>query len=277
MILLHCALHCEAKKLIEHYNLKLLREIDRFNVFFSDTHLLVIGGIGTINTAIAISFISAKFPKISHYFNVGICGATPKTKIGEIVVPYKIIDLTSNKTFYPEPLIKHSYIEGVLGTALRPVNEAQDGMDFYDMEGSAFFEAALKFQDTSRVYSVKIVSDNLDINEKINSEKIDKATVDTLFKTNLTKITDFIDSIVSMTDAESVDKNLLDDKEISTLTDFFIDKRFTVTQRNLLIEKAKGFKVRGGDILDAIKDNSLIINKMDRNDLFREVEKTLST
>jgi len=270
MILIHSAFHSEAKAFIEHYELKLLHELDNFNVFRSADHLLIVSGLGKVNTAVAIGYLSAKFPSISHYFNIGICGANDKFQIGELVVPNKIVDLSTKKTFYPELQLKVDFKEGILGTSLTPVIKEIDDIDFYDMEAASFFEAASKFQSSSRIHTLKVISDNL-VFENIKKEVIEK-----LIGARVIEIARYMDSICSYSVNKKHD---LSDDEIDSLSCFSEKHRLTVSQKNSMFQKALGFKVRGGNVesISKIKAKCINSNKKDRNELFREVEKLFSS
>lgn len=267
MILIVCALKCEANPIIDLYKLKRVEDIAPFELYTDigtpngdnpDKVVLVISGVGGLSSASALSYatgISHKLYKgngknrsFSHYFNIGICGATSQFDIGSMVVPTKIIDLTTRKTFYPEPKVRGGFFEGTIGTAVSAIKEKIADIDFYDMEGASFFEAASRFQDIQRIDLIKIVSDNL---SEEDITKINKSFVSDLIQSNIEKIRCYIHTVLELT---STLKNSVTPDEEDYLYSLVESYKLTVTQRHQLFTLARGYKVRGGEIRGIIKD-----------------------
>ncbi|MDZ4786501.1 MAG: hypothetical protein SGJ02_10550 [bacterium] len=264
-----CALYCEAAPIIEKLQLKKRAELTAFQVFEGSDAFLIITGIGKVNSAAAVSYITGVLGAGDYYFNIGVCGSISSYKISEFVVPHKIVDLSAGRCFFPELKLKGDLQEGVLGTFDLAVSDEIPGIDFYDMEASGFFEAASKFADTSRVYSLKVISDTL-TERKLNKEIISKLILD-----NLPHIFGFIETLLGLEIKKS--NNFITEEE-ALLS--LIEQKFelTVSQKIIFRDSAKGFKVRGGKI-QGLKKFSLFTpsSKLERNEHFNAIKEFLLT
>ena len=76
MILIYCALLCEAQSFIEYFRLKKINSTPK--IYANDNIINCIGGVGKENTQNSLNYIFKNY-KISKAFNIGIAGI--KTKI----------------------------------------------------------------------------------------------------------------------------------------------------------------------------------------------------
>ncbi|MDH5258316.1 MAG: hypothetical protein OEX07_09910 [Gammaproteobacteria bacterium] len=191
MIFIVCALHCEAKPIVERYRLVVDREAS-FPVFKGDGITLVVTGIGKILTASAMSYLYARYnePFFSGWLNVGIAGMK-SSPLGELYNINKITEQSSGANWYPVRLpVLDSAFNCPLITVDKPDNQYID--DFaYDMEASAFALTALRYSPVELMQVVKIVSDN----ENNSMENIDKKFVTKLVSSRINEINNVVTAL----------------------------------------------------------------------------------
>lgn len=148
MTLIHCALQCEAQTFIE--KLKLKKTSSNPKIFSNNKYILIISGIGKVNTLQSLEYIFNNFT-IKKAFNIGVAGCASKT------IPIGSLFCTNHKLNN----IKHMK----LLTSLTPVNSScSDNKDvLYDMEAKYFLEVCNKYVESDYIYVFKVVSDHLDV------------------------------------------------------------------------------------------------------------------
>ena len=168
MVLLHCALLCEAQAFIEFYKLD---TIEKKRVFKNDTILLVVLGIGKEKT-LHLKYFYEKY-MISKAINIGIAG-TNDTKI-EIGSIYNCVNRSIKIPYLP------------LYTVEKPqISSNYDKASLYDMEGKYFFEISKEFLDEKDIYIFKVISDYLD------GTILPKDIIKQMIKKNIKKIDEYI-------------------------------------------------------------------------------------
>lgn len=171
------ALHCEAKPLIDYFQLKKIIPDPRkkwpFVLFANDAktiHLIVVG-IGKVNMAAGVAFLQAllQLPAHAGFLNVGIAGAT-QFPVGQLVLAHKITEQSTRRSWYPfiTPALKN-LAQGMLMT--HDVAQTDyPSIGLVDMEGSAFFQTAAHFVTHEHIQVVKIISDNtLTMQQQLNA------------------------------------------------------------------------------------------------------------
>ncbi|HZK28340.1 MAG TPA: hypothetical protein VFD00_12470 [Thermoclostridium sp.] len=126
MITIFTALYCEAEPIIRYFDLKRQNNINGFQLFSNNSIHLLITGVGGINAAIGVTSLcssSINTPTFNDIVvNLGICGAENLTlKKGTILLGNKIIDLSTNKSYYPDMIFRHKFIESTILTSPVPV------------------------------------------------------------------------------------------------------------------------------------------------------------
>jgi hypothetical protein len=202
------AFYKEVAPIIKHYNLK---KIDApFEMFVNDDVIVLISGIGKINSAIATTYLLSKY-KIDFIINFGIAGSKNRD-IGEIFLINKI----NNKLFL-DILYPHPFNESEIICSDEVVTDRN--YPLVDMESEGFFKSATKFLPLENIFIIKIVSDNL------ICFRPDDNFMDNLISTHLKNITSFIDSL-------KIEKKELFDKEyLDSLVDRY---NLSFSQKNIL-------------------------------------------
>ncbi len=157
MIIIVTAIFSEAKAFIEYFN---LQEVNKkpFIVYKNEKILLIISGMGKINSAIATTYIS-KGIKIKKIINIGICGTNNLNKtIGSLQSIKAIVNHATDK----------KYIIGKTGETLYchdKIIKNTKGLKkniLIDMESFGFYKASLKFTERENIKIYKIISDHLE-------------------------------------------------------------------------------------------------------------------
>ena len=262
------ALTCEASPIIKALDLKPISYLSGFSLYRGEGTTLVISGIGSENSAAATNYLMGHTPSIKSIINFGICGATSNFKKATIVTPSKIVNLSTQDTFFPEILVKGGAI-GTLGTADETVTSPMNDVDFYDMEGAGIYAAAIRYLIPS---FLKVVSDNLTDLPQTKDE------VTTIINSQKDHILSFIQLIRELPILEPT----LQELEIQALERIQSLGKLTVSQERLLRSLAIDFKYRGGDLSPLLRqfDNKLQTLKGDstsRDIFFSELTNVLKS
>jgi hypothetical protein len=164
---------CEAKALIQFFNLKKDLAVHPFAIYKMDTLILTVSGVGKVAMAGAVSYTLALFKRhpTPVMLNIGIAGHK-SASTGTLFQIMKILDVDSAKTFYP-PMISKNILET---STLRTVSTAVNCYEvdvLYDMEAAAFYAMAVRFSSSELIQCIKIVSDNeRSAIENINAQQI---------------------------------------------------------------------------------------------------------
>lgn len=104
MLIWVCALHCEAKPVIDFYRLKKSHEHSAFDVYRGDDMTCVISGVGKVASAAASAWIAAGYRDHTTltWINLGVAGAA-EHDIGELFLLNKVVDADSGQRYYPAP------------------------------------------------------------------------------------------------------------------------------------------------------------------------------
>ncbi len=157
MIYIVTALKSEAKPIIDFFKLKKSRQ-DRFLIFENRDITLIVSGIGSINSAIATTYLNPK-NREDIVINIGICGGATE-KIGAIFQIKKIIDKESSKVIHLKS--KEIFKNHTITTCQKAQSRANEFKNsLVDMESFGFYLSAVKFVYSQNIYLIKVVSDNI--------------------------------------------------------------------------------------------------------------------
>ena len=162
MLNLVIALPCEARPLAARYGLKPLEGGAAFPVYAGDHVRLVVSGCGKAAAAAATGYLAAALPgpRPCAWLNIGVAGHG-SAPLDTALLAHKVTDRASGRSYYPAIAFP---FPGPT-TALVTVDEAETDYPepcAYDMEGSGFCAAALRFAGAELVHCLKIVSDTPD-------------------------------------------------------------------------------------------------------------------
>lgn len=276
MIFISTALYCEAKIFIEKFKLKKDNLIHKFQVFKSKDIILIISGVGEVNSVAASVFILSKFSnsKKDIFINIGVCGTINKSfKKGDLFICNKVINGTNKKIFYPDLIYPHNFRETSLESFSKVLNN-KDNLsiegNLIDMEGAFLFEGVSIFLSLENIFLLKIVSDYLD------GEQINKDFVLKIIGKNIDIISKWILNLEKYTIDEDQILSNIDVKEIETISD---NLKLTVTMKNNLLKLSKKYKVRNDDLENILFSfqNVRCKSKLERGDTFEVLVRKLKS
>jgi nucleoside phosphorylase len=194
MINILVALNAEAKSIRQVLKLRALQDSAPWRCYVNDRYRLLVTGTGSLNMAMATSWLFGAYGSASLWVNIGSAGHKT-AEVGSVVIANKIVDSKSGQTWFI-PILVNGISSGTVCTFERAKVEFSD-LNFYDMEAAGFIQAALRVTERERIHSIKIVSDNDiersgDLDELRLMEIIEAAT-----ETVLTRLQQIIDSLGS--------------------------------------------------------------------------------
>lgn len=160
MLIWVCALHCEAKPIIDFYRLKKSHDDNAFDIYIGDQMLCVISGIGKVASASACGWVAARFEAGTPiaWINLGIGGAANR-ELGEACLINQIIDADSDARYYPAPLKTTGLTQATCLTLSHSSDDYHPEF-LFDQEASGFIYSALRFSTCELTQCVKVISDN---------------------------------------------------------------------------------------------------------------------
>ena len=295
VIFITCALFCEAKPIIDFFGLKLDTSFNKFNIYKNEDIVLTVSGTGMLKASIATACMLVKYQCSSKdaSFNIGICGSV-NTDIpnGTPILCNKIINHDTGRAFYPDILIKHSFLEGTLETFSFPVKHvpieqvpvrqkssvncsAGNIYDlgaigpFIDMEAAGFAESASVFCSINNIFIIKVVSDYLEGN---NIEK------DFVYKTiceNIPGINEMFNKYRALSDYY---QDMLSNYDLLLLDKISNSLKLTETMKHQLKNYARGFKLKNSAGLEVLESysNYSPLTKVERRNIFNEIKELLT-
>lgn len=172
MLIWVCALHCEAKPVIDFYRLKKSHDQRAFDVYHGDDMACIVSGIGKLASAAASAWIAASFPGETSpaWINLGVAGAAEHS-IGDLFALNKVVDADSGQSYYPAPVAASSLAGSPCLTLGQPSDNYREDT-LLDMEASGFMHAALRFSSAELIQSLKIISDNRQQQTGMNRQRV---------------------------------------------------------------------------------------------------------
>ena len=160
MLIWVCALHCEAKPVIDYYRLKKSQDDSAFELYCGDDMLCIISGIGKVASAAACAWIAARYHQQASlaWINLGIAGSG-QHEIGAAFSINQVIDADSGQRYYPVPCGSPVLAGVPCMTLSQPGEDYREGY-LFDMEASGFMYSTLRFSSAELTQCIKIISDN---------------------------------------------------------------------------------------------------------------------
>lgn len=251
MISIFTALYSEAKPIIEYLGLKSQQDINRFQLFSNESVNLLITGTGSINAAIGVaSLCSVHTPNSGDILvNIGICGTKNlNLKKGTLIFCNKIIDLSTYKTYYPDMLFKHAFIEGTVTTSpvisTRGKDEEHSGIVVTDMEASGIFHAGALFYQPHQMFFFKTVSDYED-GKQISREQVTHLIAG--------KVAPVVDWITQVHHGLHNKQSVFSDEEKALLKQASVALNLTVSMQHQLNQVMQYYKIQHGGFINELK------------------------
>lgn len=276
MIYFLTALYYEAKNIIEHYRMKKLIEVTKFQVFRGENEVLIISGVSGVKAVVAATYLLTRFKYSSQdiFINVGICGAVKdKGNIGEIFLCNKLIDSFSKKVFYPDILFKHPFREGILESFAEVVNETDRlniNADIVDLEGTFVYEAVELFFSPENIYIIKVVSDIL------NDNYVAPTLIESLMSDNMPNLYKWLEELIKFK-SNHEDQDIINIREYKTLETLSQNMNLTAAMNIQLQKLSKQYKIRNGHVVDLISQykGRQCDSKIEGKKVFHELKQRL--
>ncbi len=273
------ALHLEARPLIHALGLKKDSTSPKIPLYRCDGVRLVVCGTGKLKAAVGTTYALTREaePQKTIAVNFGFCGsADPRIATGSLFMINKITDAATNRSFFPDILLKHGLPESALTTHDRPLiraeNEAHAGRrtgerKLVDMEGSGFFTAAATFLGPEHIICLKLVSDHLEGN------RLDKGLLSAFIESQLPQIESCLDAC----DALAGPPPALNPEDAALLAALRLRLRLTATQSHQLRDWATAYAIRHRRDLTILKPHleQTVNNKAERNRLLETIKDEL--
>ena len=174
MLIWVCALHCEAKPVIDFYRLKKSHDDNAFDLYLGDGMACIVSGIGKIACAAACGWVAARYqqnPSLA-WINLGTAGAGDH-ELGSLFSLHQIIDADDGQRYYPAPASADKITGSACMTLSQPSDDYRDDC-LFDMEASGFMYACLRFSSAELIKSLKIVSDNRQVKTGNNRPEVSR-------------------------------------------------------------------------------------------------------
>ncbi len=186
MLIWMCALHCEAKPVIDFYHLEKANEKSAFDFYSNQEVICVVSGIGLQKMTEASNWAETRFrQKEKHYWiNIGIAG-NKYLATGTTVVASQITLVNQDISLPTAPPKNHIFIERTI-ISLTEEKTDYDETALFDMEAYAFMLNVIKFTTLEHIQIIKVISDNKDVPPDRNKKRISN-----LIANNMKAITQF--------------------------------------------------------------------------------------
>ena len=197
MLIWMCALHCEAKPLIDHYQLQKSNRHRGFDLYQRPDISCIVSGVGALRMAAATAWTAAIVGKDETrcWINLGIAGHR-ELEVGSLVLANHISMAEQSRNYsltVDKPTILRSY-------PLESYLQQQSGYPQHamvDMEGYAFIHTASGFTDIQWCQSLKVISDN-----DLSPAHRDKQRISELIAGNMKQISKFATDLCLATQAQ---------------------------------------------------------------------------
>ncbi len=194
MLIWMCALHCEAKPVIDFYRLKKNTDSNAFDLYQLNDIACIVSGIGDLNMAAACAWAASRFEHDNPcWINLGIAGHKSLTP-GTTLLANQVYRKDNAQAIYTVPLVEHNFTSAcVISLPGEQTDYHPDAA--YDMEAYAFLNSCRHFTMLELCASIKVISDNAD-----NPPVRDKAHISQLFADNIQAIADYATRLQQVAD-----------------------------------------------------------------------------
>ncbi len=241
MIYLFIAIYPEAKPLIQSLHLKKVDNKNPFDEFYNEESgiRLVLTGVGSISAATAVSHICSCYSVTKEDFLVNF-GSCAGKEIGKIFLCNKITESMTGRTFYPDVLWEHSFLEREIMTESAMLdNGIADEDKLYDMEASAIYQAGSYFIAPHQMIFLKVVTDHG------NGAQMIPERVQSLVEAHVDEMADFLKKLQEISNIEMAKNIIFSDAEKQKLQRFCEDLHCSKTMEASLWQCARYGKITG--------------------------------
>lgn len=190
MIHIVTALPCEARPILDYYDLAPLQQGGHFRVYGDEDYTLIISGIGKLAAAAACGYLGAlQASQHGAWLNIGIAGHRDYA-VGDAYLAHRITDQASQQHWYPSVI----FDPPCPTEHLISVDTAETGYALpalYEMEAAGFYNSAIRFAPSELVHCYKVISDNA----SSPADRVSPQQVETLIQDKILQITSIITTL----------------------------------------------------------------------------------
>lgn len=188
MLIWMCALHCEAKPVIDRYRLQKSSLKNQFDLYQNNDTACVVSGIGGFNMAQATTWAASHFASLTHrhWINLGIAGHK-SLAVGTTLLASKVTSSNNPSVFTPGKPVQHNL---QLHEVISYLTEQKNYPEFSacDMEAFEFIQSVSRVDPIKHCCCIKVISDN--VSEPAHRNK---ASISALIESNMTTISEYAD------------------------------------------------------------------------------------
>ena len=183
------ALPCEAKPIINHFNLR-RSDPTLFKIYSNQDHSvrLIISGVGSSASSRATKQLASvsEAGVSTAWLNIGI-GGHKDFPLGTPILAHKVTDSQTERSWFPQLVFDPKCVTASVKTVENPVFNYLNN-DVVEMEASGFYSAAESYSTREMIHCLKIISDN----SQSPADKIIADIVDELISKNLSIIKELV-------------------------------------------------------------------------------------
>lgn len=180
MLIWTCALHCEAKPVIDFYRLKKLKNPNHFDCYQNDQMLCVVSGMGGQNMQQAVNWVieTFKIESGSGWINIGIAGHL-SYPVGTALLVSSVSQHDRSTAIFLHPP-EHNTLASCALSSQQKENTDYQANVIFDLEAYAFVNSVKAFSPLHHCQCVKVISDNADTPPQRNKAAISQLIADTM-------------------------------------------------------------------------------------------------
>ncbi|SEA35723.1 Nucleoside phosphorylase [Oribacterium sp. KHPX15] len=262
MVFIFMALYPEAKPVIKRLGLRKRTDRTRFQEFVSEESgiVLTITGVGPVAAAAAVSAVLTEYdagPE-DQLLSVG----TAAGNASDIFLLNKLLDQNSDRTFYPDMLIKTDFKEAAAITGSTVLSQraaafmkvAAEGYDLYDMESAAVYQAGNIYLGPHQMSFIRVVSDEgVETADREQAVSDLAARVNAVINSHVEEISDYVEKLLALSEKEKY-RGGISDKSSEGLVDKIIeDGHFSKVMQDQLRQYVKYAVLSGVDWEKAVQ------------------------
>ena len=262
MVFIFMALYPEAKPVIKRLGLRKRTDRTRFQEFVSEESgiVLTITGVGPVAAAAAVSAVLTEYDAGTEdqLLSVG----TAAGDASDIFLLNKLLDQNSDRTFYPDMLIKTDFKEAAAITGSTVLSQraaafmkvAAEGYDLYDMESAAVYQAGNIYLGPHQMSFIRVVSDEgVETADREQAVSDLAARVNAVINSHVEEISDYVEKLLALSEKEKY-RGGISDKSSEGLVDKIIeDGHFSKVMQDQLRQYVKYAVLSGVDWEKAVQ------------------------
>ena len=262
MVFIFMALYPEAKPVIKRLGLRKRTDRTRFQEFVSEESgiVLTITGVGPVAAAAAVSAVLTEYDAGTEdqLLSVG----TAAGDASDIFLLNKLLDQNSDRTFYPDMLIKTDFKEAAAITGSTVLSQraaafmkvAAEGYDLYDMESAAVYQAGNIYLGPHQMSFIRVVSDEgVETADREQAVSDLAARVNAVINSHVEEISDYVEKLLALSEKEKY-RDGISDKSSEGLVDKIIeDGHFSKVMQDQLRQYVKYAVLSGVDWEKAVQ------------------------